>query len=162
MTSLRLHHESIHSKKRNYQCTLCKLQFSIRQQLIWHENCHKPDYRFVCAVCDQHFKYKGGLNRHMKTKHVNVGERPFVCSKCHKSFTTNTDRKRHERSHGGYKLYKCTFPGCAKSYSRKEELDFHLNSHYGLKPYSCSSCDATYASPNALYSHERLKHGSTK
>lgn len=115
------------------------------------------------------------------------GRRLFKCGYCGKVFTTNSNWRRHERTHTGEKRHKCT--DCAKTFSRKEDLKIHRNNlhgcsethecwicgkllgsyrklelhtclHTGERPHSCNVCRKGYISLRGLKAHMR-SHEST-
>ena len=47
----------------------------------------------------------------------------FKCDVCHKTFTSNADLIRHERTHTGEKPFKCEY--CNKSYASSSSLNYH-------------------------------------
>lgn len=46
----------------------------------------EPQQMHVCRLCDKLLSSSSSLDRHMLT---HSGERPFVCKRCHMTFTTN-------------------------------------------------------------------------
>lgn len=49
----------------------------------------------VCRLCDKLLSSSSSLDRHMLT---HSGERPFVCKRCHMTFTTNGKLNHHSAS----------------------------------------------------------------
>jgi len=60
------------------------------------------------------------LQRHKRFVHSN--RRPYQCLSCGKTFVTNEELKRHERTHA--KPFVCS--RCSKSFARREQLKTHL------------------------------------
>ncbi|NVM31505.1 MAG: hypothetical protein HWN65_21885 [Candidatus Helarchaeota archaeon] len=61
------------------------------------------------------------MKDHIKT---HSGEKPFVCNKCQKAYTTKRSLERHIESEHQKIKYACDF--CDKTYSRKDKLREHI------------------------------------
>ncbi|XP_072398798.1 uncharacterized protein [Diabrotica undecimpunctata] len=75
------------------------------------------------------------LNKSIK---VQMGQKPYTCEICFKTFTAAHNLKIHFRAHTGEKPYKCEI--CFKTFSTANKLKIHLRTHTGEKPYSCEIC----------------------
>ena len=66
--------------------------------LNYHREGHLEGKPYECDFgdCDQRFRQKSNLNRH---KRIHKKEKPFICEKCCKSFTTTTNLKQHVQVH---------------------------------------------------------------
>ncbi|CAM5082068.1 unnamed protein product [Eretmochelys imbricata] len=69
----------------------------------------------------------------IKHQRLQMGERPYRCSDCEKSFSRKSDLTRHQRIHTGEKPYTCA--PCGKSFSQNSSLTQHQRTHGGVKPY---------------------------
>lgn len=82
---------------------------------------------------------------------------------CEGSFTTQANRKRHERLHCGDKPFKCDFEACNKCFARKYDLKVHMRTHTKEKPYDCTvtGCNKKFSRNSSLREHERNIHHFT-
>jgi uncharacterized C2H2 Zn-finger protein len=60
-------------------------------------------------------------------KTVHLGERPYLCPYCEKTYPKIYDLKNHIRSHTGERPFKC--PDCGKDFAHKVVWKRHMNLH---------------------------------
>lgn len=84
-------------------------------------------------------------------------KKPYTCSECKKTFTTNFYLKVHSSTHTGHKPYICEI--CHKGFTMRWILRLHSRVHSGVKPYSCTTCGKTFRFASALPSHMRIHTG---
>ncbi|VEN36620.1 unnamed protein product [Callosobruchus maculatus] len=69
----------------------------------------------------------------------------YVCSKCNKTFWTESSWKAHEDTHIKRKLTEAA------------DVKRHMSVHTGLKPYSCAICHTSFTQSGSLATHMK-KH----
>ncbi|NXI96509.1 ZN679 protein, partial [Psophia crepitans] len=67
--------------------------------------------RHACDACGKSFSRDSSLSRHLK---IHLGEKPFTCSNCRRSFLCSSTLKDH-RTRCPRKPYKC--PSCEKRFA---------------------------------------------
>ena len=89
------------------------------------DKCINTKEKFVCPVnsCNKEFTRKANCRAHMET-HNPHRHRPFICSKCCKSYLRSIDLMRHiETSHEMTQKHCCK--DCGRTFTRKEGLKKH-------------------------------------
>lgn len=91
-------------------------------------------------------------------KILNIGNKPFVCDTCNKSFNQKSNLKSHQLTHTGYKPYVC--PMCNRAFSQRSHLKSHQLVHTGDKPFVCEYCNRCFSQRSNLKSHLLTHTGS--
>ncbi|XP_062978617.1 zinc finger protein ZFP2-like [Elgaria multicarinata webbii] len=106
-------------------------------------------------------KENNSFHVHMKTlpsqQRINLGQKPYKCLECKKSFSQSIDLTKHQRIHTGEKPYTCL--ECGKSFSQKANLTSHQRFHTGEKPYECLECGKSFSHKISLTSHQIIHTG---
>lgn len=96
----------------------------------------------------------------MSKKNTFLGEKPYVCSQCTKSFKQISELKEHQKSHSNEKQYVCS--ECGKCLQSRNGLYVHLKVHRGEKKHECQLCNTKYVTTGELKSHISHIHSTVK
>ncbi|XP_028750647.1 zinc finger protein 174 isoform X1 [Peromyscus leucopus] len=99
----------------------------------------------------------GSLLQCLSHQAARSAKKPYKCDDCGKSFTWNSELKRHKRVHTGERPYICG--ECGNRFGRQSTLKLHQRIHTGEKPYQCSLCGKSFRQSSNLHQHHRLHHG---
>jgi hypothetical protein len=138
--NLKIHIEDEHdTTEKKFKCTHgdCTYSSAKKVNLVVHiKHKHKKDkHKHKCDRCDKTFLYPGSLKRHIEESHL--GLRPFVCEKCGKGYTTQTQLTEHQ-----------TKPTCMHS------------ADSGVRQYRCEKCDIDFFKVLPYIKHFHKVHGS--
>ena len=176
-------HENIHTgskdgkkrPKKMYECKTCFNKFVTPSKLERHENIHTGKKMFQCELCAKRFTQIHHLKTHLfkaacltqvkrlrsvkkyqnpEIQDPDYKNRKYVCQICSKRFITPAKLERHERFHGGIKIFQCET--CEKRFSQMAHLNEHLSkaSHKTEKPCICEVCPERFLTPSDLKTHE--------
>ena len=81
--------------------------------------------------------------------------KPYTCDKCNKCFPTLTNRRRHERIHGGCRL-ACSL--CASSFTQTGDLRKHVRRQHPESYRACAFCPRYFTADAQLSVHLRRAH----
>lgn len=106
------------------------------RQLAHHMRDHRRTDQYVCSYCPKTFK-RGYLKLQHERRHT--GERPFVCDKCGKAFTTRSSLHLHVKLHHA-ELADGTELAASPSASRRGRPQVYGRPPVGV-PLTCDICD---------------------
>nr|CAI5857397.1 unnamed protein product [Callosobruchus analis] len=137
-------HKLIHTKEKPFFCEMCGRAFVSRRYLRYHV--HKSHLE------QNDESEKKELSEVFKRKKCK--ETKAECQHCHK-LVSRTFLQRHIRTqHLGERPYTCKI--CSKTFTQAGTLKGHMHHHTGERPYSCAVCYKSYAAKINLKKHKCL------
>ncbi len=99
----------------------------------------------------------------VSTQNDDTAKKKYQCEKCNRSFIYPSDFKRHEETHSGKKIFKCTHQGCNDYFIYRPDFKKHEETHSGKKIFKCThqGCNDYFIKPNHLKKHA-LTHNNKK
>ncbi|XP_020818166.1 zinc finger protein 30 [Drosophila serrata] len=111
--------------------------------------------RLVCEICKLVMSSDHVLQAHIFKVH-NIGELPFKCTLCDRSFMARVELSNHmQRFHIG-KTHKCNH--CERFFAVVSDLQLHIRTHTGHKPYVCEHCGKAFRLGSQMKLHVTAIH----
>ncbi|KAL7990978.1 hypothetical protein Chor_014408, partial [Crotalus horridus] len=166
-----------------YKCELCDKGFVQKCQLVFHSRMHHGEEKpYKCDACNLQFATSSNLKIHargdltglmelfkmepegmiLQGKHGfmclwhSLGEKPYICGICGKSFISSGELNKHFRSHTGERPFICEL--CGNSYTdiknlKKHKLKVHSDPEY---PLDSIALDPSFSEQDSIPSEKSL------
>ncbi|MXQ84833.1 hypothetical protein E5288_WYG021484 [Bos mutus] len=134
------HSRMHHGEEKPYKCDVCNLQFATSSNLKIHARTFSTKHSKICK-----------LNRYLKPK-VSILKQNLLFKDFHFFYTTSLSFIFHL----GEKPYICGI--CGKSFISSGELNKHFRSHTGERPFICELCGNSYTDIKNLKKHKTKVH----
>ncbi|XP_017864622.1 PREDICTED: zinc finger protein 585A [Drosophila arizonae] len=110
--------------------------------------------KLICEYCQQETSSDHVLQAHLWKVH-NIGELPFKCTSCDRSFVGRAELSTHvQRFHIG-KTYKCNY--CERTFAVNSDLRLHIRTHTGNN-ILCELCGKAFRLRSQLKLHVTAIH----
>ncbi|XP_053571501.1 uncharacterized protein LOC128661250 [Bombina bombina] len=97
------------------------------------------------------------LKESLQSQQISIGDKPFICTACGKTFEYKSGFLKHQLIHTGEKPYTCS--ECGKSFADKSNLTSHERIHIGRVPFTCKECGKNFASKSGFLKHQKIHKG---
>ncbi|EAT42952.1 AAEL005557-PA [Aedes aegypti] len=135
--SLVLHNRSHNKVPRTVTektCSKCGVMFPTKSEKYKHMMEDHADSMYKCSQCPKLFVYKAKLEKHEKTPHDTMEEKPpqklvaeTACSICGLQLETRPKKRHHMLTAHSEPKFECSL--CGKQFYYKQLLDRHETSH---------------------------------
>ncbi|KAG1675733.1 Transcription factor IIIA [Nymphon striatum] len=138
-------------KNNNYMCNVsnCKHSFKFKEGLEKHIKNYHDLRKFECNICGLQFRKHQHLKVH-SFEHTNI--KPFKCTLCEKSFLIPSKLRSHQKVHTGY---ICSHPGCSAKVEKWTEMRKHMKMMHP-SVHVCQICDKNFLNRSNLKSHIKI------
>lgn len=136
-----------------WSCALCPKKFTALRSLSRHTITHFC--KFTCDSCGRAYFVSSALKQHLKV--CVLGDQK-VCAKCHKTFKTYDERRRHWKASPQCWSYMCI--DCGERFLTSTLRNLHRQEVHGTQAatHACSECKEEFPKIHKLRAHFIIAH----
>ena len=143
-----------------YECNVCKKNFSKKRSWKVHmRNCHQ-DALFPCADCGKRFILEHTMKLHVETVHMGSAK----CDYCQKGYRNAASLSEHIRRLHRDEMIPCT--GCNFLFLNEDNLAHHMKKFHPQMDvaghFVCEVCHATFKKKSYLRRHITKVHSGIR
>ncbi|XP_050091818.1 transcription factor grauzone-like [Anopheles aquasalis] len=156
--ALKVHISQMHTNDTHHICATCGKTFRTKVSMDRHMKEHLGlpcEEKVQCAQCNKWFHGKHNLKKHVRFKHIEVGQL-FRCEICQHESPNSRALSYHKQRVHVEENFACEF--CGKRFKRKLYLREHVASHTGNPLYTCNICGVKFNSHANHFTHRKTKH----
>jgi KRAB domain-containing zinc finger protein len=105
-------HLITHSKRKCFECDICKKKFTTKEGLVRHVRIHMGEKPFKCRFCHVGFRTPYTMQHHER---LHTGETPYHCPLCDKKYAQLSNLKVHFKNNHKGRVFRDV-------YKRSEKL----------------------------------------
>ena len=111
-----------------------------------------------CTKCDPVSIFASSTALESHDRYLHLGERPYQCNQCNRSFIRSDELKLHKRYHEDRETKKGAMCSqCGMVFNSSASRIRHENTvHYNIRKHCCKCCSKKFASSQALERHSRI------
>ncbi|KAM3614754.1 uncharacterized protein V6R79_018797 [Siganus canaliculatus] len=117
----------------------------------------KKKVQYQCSECDESFTDGLMLISHLEDHGREEQEKKNnTCSKCGRSFSSQTHLEKHKKMHEVYEQISC--PHCPKTFCSVSDLEAHKKCHDKRRTFVCKLCNERFWTGPSLCNHYSEDH----
>ena len=157
-TRLATHLERHEQEGKSYPCNECGKSFATQKKLDFHLYQHSQNWGLYCDICNKGFPpgQELRLANHKKI-HDESRPRPFKCSECDRTFSSqqylNIHTKNHPITPDPDGLFRCPYESCRQSFKAVTSYREHTKIHTGELPFECNVCGKKFGYVTGFKKH---------
>ncbi|KAK9502420.1 hypothetical protein O3M35_011202 [Rhynocoris fuscipes] len=157
-SNLKGHIASKHIKRRHL-CPQCHRSYKYKRGLNQHLKfeCGKDPQQF-CPYCPFKTKHRNTLNKHIVIRHLDAASRRFLCKQCNKSYKYRQGLRTHQKFECG-KEPQMLCPLCPYRAKQKVALKRHVVIVRIGNKHQCPDCFRSYKQKGHMIAHRKYECG---
>lgn len=144
----------------SFQCPQCPSMLASKSSLTKHITMmHGEGERYVCDICARVFRYKQGLDKHVKNHLGTRVEEKVQCNICSSWFTDQNCLNKHiRRIHVQTDLASLACDMCGHVARNQNALYCHKRRMHTEEKFECEMCGKKFRRVNHMREHVAIHH----